>query len=70
MANKTFNVSMDEELVKKIDAAAKKQYTSRSEFLRSIAVEKLEQSKAENLDNEYRKFVEQYGQTLKNLAKR
>lgn len=36
MKTKTFNISMPEELVKKIDARAKKQFESRSALLRRL----------------------------------
>ena len=72
MASKTFNISLPEELVKKIDEQAKKEFTSRSDFLRNAALTQLnaKQAKSTKLADEYEAFVEQYGQTLKNLKDR
>lgn len=55
MATKTFNISMDEELAKKIDEAAKEQYASRSDFLRMLAVEYLEKKEKQSKEIQ-RKF--------------
>lgn len=38
---KTINISLPEELLKKIDAAAKSEYASRSDFIREVLVRKL-----------------------------
>ncbi|MDZ7786257.1 MAG: ribbon-helix-helix domain-containing protein [Candidatus Saccharibacteria bacterium] len=72
MAKKTFNVSMDEELVKKIDAAAKKQYTSRSDFLRMAALKALnENSAADNQALEAaQNILRKHKKDFKNLAER
>ncbi len=70
MATKTFNVSMDEELLRKIDKAAKAQYSSRSDYLRTLVLDKLENNKKPDVQTEYNQFVAQYGQALKNLANR
>ncbi|HXR50308.1 MAG TPA: ribbon-helix-helix domain-containing protein [Verrucomicrobiae bacterium] len=73
MASKTINISLDEELIKKIDKAAKAEYSSRSDFIRSSVVEKITAKQGEprsSIDNDYAEFIKQYGQTLKNLADR
>lgn len=38
---KTINISLPEELLKKIDAAAKSEYASRSDFIREVLVRRL-----------------------------
>lgn len=38
MKSKAFNITMPEELVKKIDLQAKKQFSNRSELIRAAAV--------------------------------
>ncbi len=72
MASKTINISLDEKLIKEIDKAAKTDYSSRSDYIRSSLVKNLrsETKKETQIDLEYKKFVSQYGQTLKNLSKR
>lgn len=72
MATKTFNVSMDEELVRKIDEAAKAQYTSRSDYIRMATLEKLstKNKKLSAFSGELDEFMDTYQQDLKNLAKR
>lgn len=70
MATKTINISMDEALIKKIDKAAKAQYSSRSDYLRMAVIDKLDNPQKSDIQDEYRKFVAKYGQTLKNLANR
>ncbi len=72
MAVKTINISLDEKLLKEVDKAAKSEYSSRSDYIRISLLEKLKQTqiKPDKLDSEYLKFVNQYGQTLKNLSNR
>lgn len=73
MASKTINISLDEKLIQEIDKAAKAEYSSRSDFIRSSVVAKIAAKKSNTtapLDEEYAAFVKQYGQTLKNLASR
>lgn len=41
MASKTINISLPEELLKKIDKAAKNEYASRSDFIRDSVVRRL-----------------------------
>lgn len=47
MATKIINISLPEELVKKVDAAAKAEYSSRSDYIRSSLVSRL---RSEELD--------------------
>jgi metal-responsive CopG/Arc/MetJ family transcriptional regulator len=42
MATKTFNVALDEKLVKEIDDTVKKDFSSRSEYFRRLAINDLE----------------------------
>jgi len=46
MSTKTFNLSLPKELLDKIDAQAKKEFTSRSEYLRRLAVQDLQRQAA------------------------
>lgn len=41
MSTQTINISLPEELVKKIDRAAKKEFASRSDYIRQALVSKL-----------------------------
>ncbi len=41
MSSKTINISLPEELLKKIDAAARGEYASRSDFIRDSIVRRL-----------------------------
>lgn len=72
MAAKTFNVSMDEELVKKIDAAAKAQYASRSDFLRMASLKELKEniSSGETKILAAKKIMHKHRQDFINLANR
>ena len=72
MAVKTINISLDEKLIKEIDKAAKGEYGSRSDYIRVSLLKNLrsQPNSESQLDREYKKFVAQYGQTLKNLSKR
>lgn len=74
MATKTLNISLDEKLIKEIDKAAKAQYSSRSDFLRSAAISQLQALDKGNdllkFSKEFDEFMETYKQDLKNLAKR
>jgi len=42
MATKTLNISLDEQLIKDIDSAVKKDMGSRSEYFRRLAIDDLE----------------------------
>ena len=42
MPIKTFNIAMDEDLLKKIDSAAKSELSSRSEYFRRLALNDLD----------------------------
>ena len=42
MATKTLNIALDETLLKEIDGAVKKDFGSRSEYFRRLALEDLE----------------------------
>lgn len=73
MASKTFNISLDEALVKEIDKLAKAKFSTRSSFIRASLLNQIDREKAQiapSLDKEYQDFVKEYGQTLKNLANR
>ena len=71
MATKTINISLDEKLLKEIDKAAKAEYSTRSDFFRTAAADRLKSSDdTDKLAHEYKLFVALYGQTLKNLANR
>lgn len=72
MAVKTINISLDENLIKEIDKAAKGEYGSRSDYIRVSLLKNLrsQHNSESQLDREYKKFTSQYGQTLKNLSKR
>jgi metal-responsive CopG/Arc/MetJ family transcriptional regulator len=45
MSSKTVNLSLPEELLKKLDAAAKGEFTSRSDFIRDSIVKRLKHQK-------------------------
>jgi len=53
MSTKTFNLSLPEELVKKLDEQAKKDYSSRSDYVRKAILNQMrtEQSLERVLDN-------------------
>lgn len=72
MATKTFNISMDEALVNKIDKAAKAQYSSRSDFLRMAAIKSLDSQYATNGEalKAAHKILKIYKKDFQNLAKR
>ncbi|MEI6716686.1 MAG: ribbon-helix-helix domain-containing protein [Candidatus Saccharibacteria bacterium] len=65
MNKKIVNLSLPEDLLKRVDAAAKKEYSSRSDFVR-LAL--LNQLRTQNLEREYQDFNSIYGTTLKALA--
>jgi len=48
MSAKTFNLSLPEELVKKLDAQAKKDFSSRSEYVRRAVINELR--RAQNVE--------------------
>lgn len=68
MSTRTINISLDEELVKKIDKAAKGEYASRSDYIRQSVVNQL--GRKEKISNDLEKFMNTYDQDLKNLARR
>lgn len=85
MSTQTFNLSLPEELVKVLDAQAKRDYSSRSEYVRKAIINQLrseqthkpvagpsstEASDSDRLMQNYDVFKKQYGQTLKNLKDR
>jgi metal-responsive CopG/Arc/MetJ family transcriptional regulator len=41
MATRTLNIALDEELLKNIDEAVRKEYSSRSEYFRRLALDDL-----------------------------
>jgi metal-responsive CopG/Arc/MetJ family transcriptional regulator len=47
MASQTFNLSLPKELVKKVDAHAKKDYSTRSDFIRKAVINQLKSEAAE-----------------------
>ncbi len=72
MATKTFNISMDEELVKKIDEAAKAEYTNRSDFIRAASLKALRESPISNEEalQAAAAILEKHKKDFKNLANR
>lgn len=46
MPSQTFNISMDEELVKKLDEQARREYSSRSDFIRKAVINQLNTEQA------------------------
>jgi len=46
MSAKTFNMSLPQELVKKLDAQAKKDFSSRSDYIRKAVVNQLKNEQA------------------------
>jgi Arc/MetJ-type ribon-helix-helix transcriptional regulator len=50
MATQTINISLPKELIKKIDAAAKSDYASRSDYIRQALVGKLKTDRIESDD--------------------
>lgn len=50
MSTQTINISLPEELVVKIDQAAKAEYASRSDYIRQALVGKLKTDQAEEQD--------------------
>lgn len=44
MKSKAFNITLPQELVQKIDEQAKKQYTSRSDYIRSVLVRQIDEA--------------------------
>lgn len=73
MSTRTINISLDEELVKKIDKAAKGEYASRSDYIRSALVERLSSKKSTrntNFQKDFDVFMKLYGEDLKKLATR
>lgn len=61
MATKTINISLDEKLLKEIDKAARAEYASRSDYIRSSVVHHLKSQKAgsSTIDKEYERFAKQ-----------
>ncbi len=73
MAVKTINISLDEKLLKEVDKAAKAEYASRSDYIRTSVMAKINSNKqtvSPKVSKEYVSFLSEYGQTLKNLADR
>jgi metal-responsive CopG/Arc/MetJ family transcriptional regulator len=66
MNKKTVNLSLPVELLKKVDVAAKREYSSRSDFVRKSLLNQLQ---IQEIDSEYQDFVSIYGKSLKNLSK-
>jgi metal-responsive CopG/Arc/MetJ family transcriptional regulator len=50
MPTQTINISLPDELVKKIDVAAKSEYASRSDYIRQALVSKLQSDKVQQDD--------------------
>ncbi len=68
-------MSLPKELVKKLDVQAKKEFSSRSEFVRRAVINQLRADETKVLDkpaikDEYEAFKKQYHQALNNLATR
>lgn len=66
MSTKIVNLSLPEELLKRVDAAAKREYSSRSDFVRKSLYNQL---RTQTLSDEYQEFIALYNTTLRNLAK-
>lgn len=72
MATKTINISLDEALLKKIDKAAKAEYSSRSDYIRASVVKNLQITSPgnEQVIKAAKQILADYKQDFKNLAQR
>ncbi len=74
MASKTFNISLPEDLVKKIDKQAKKEYSSRSDYIRKSLTNQLK-SEGESVEDKEviaaaKQILSRYRKDFENLADR
>lgn len=68
MASRTINISLPEELVKEIDKAAKREYASRSDFIRQSVVSRI-QARSNGLESLWDYVIENTDDTIaKNLG--
>ena len=72
MATKTVNISLDEKLLKEIDKAAKSEYSSRSDYIRTSVVKSLKNQSVSNTEalKSANKILTKYKKDFKNLANR
>lgn len=74
MNSKTINISLPSDLVKLIDKQAKKDFTSRSDFIRSTLLQRVRTEEKAGLHPELieisKKVINDYRDDLKNLADR
>ncbi len=74
MNHQTINISLPKELVKKIDEQAKKDYSSRSDYIRKSLVASLRIDEASGISAEAlevaQSITRRYEQDFKNLADR
>jgi metal-responsive CopG/Arc/MetJ family transcriptional regulator len=74
MNSKTINISLPTELVKLIDKQAKKDYTSRSDYIRSTLLQRVRIEEKAGLHPELikisKKVISDYKEDLKNLSER
>ena len=86
MATQTFNLSLPKELVKKLDAQAKRDFSSRSDYVRKAIINQLKREQAPRQKNTpkpqaksaynteviaaAKKILKDYRKDFENLAKR
>lgn len=83
MATQTFNISFPEELVQQMDAAAKREYESRSDYIRKAVLDRMrageparavatdrERADFDDLMNTVEQVLDEYETAFKNLADR
>jgi metal-responsive CopG/Arc/MetJ family transcriptional regulator len=73
MKAQTFNLSLPKEVVAKVDKAAKKEYTSRSDYIRRAVLNQLEVDKAKSKSTAVKQAMElldDYREDFENLANR
>ena len=75
MSTKIVNLSLPEELLKRVDAAAKREYSSRSDYLRLALLNQLQEEPKSNnsvsnkeLLSSANSIIKQYKQDFVNLA--
>lgn len=73
MKAQTFNISLPKAVVTKVDYAAKKEYTSRSDYIRRAVLNQLEIDQAKNKSGAVKQamdLLDEYREDFDNLAKR
>lgn len=73
MSTQTFNLSLSKDLVKKLDEQAKKDYSSRSDYVRKAVINQLSIDQATSKSGAVKsanKLLDKYRQDFENLAKR